>query len=159
MGRLVTPGKRPGTFESMSTFIVSAFWHGFYPFYYVMFFFSAVLSEVAKDIFKSRSLFTAIPAAVRPWIANFGSMLCMNYLGILLVALTFERGGVFMSATYAFVPIGLFILLTASRSLGLVKYAQKLEAKKVGAATPKVVAKDSAAAPASEPATPSKKDD
>lgn len=123
MARLVTPGKRPGMFENMATFIVSAFWHGFYPFYYVMFFFAAVLSEVAKDIFKARSLFTFIPVAARPWVANFLSMLCMNYFGILQVALTFERGGSFMSATYAFIPVGLIILLTASRTLGLVKYA------------------------------------
>ena len=107
----------------MATFIVSAFWHGFYPFYYVMFFFAAVMSEVAKDIFKARSLFAFIPAPVRPWVGNFLSMLCLNYFGILQTALTFERGGAFMAATYSFIPIGLLVILGASRTLGLVKIA------------------------------------
>ena len=53
MARISKPGKRPGMFESMSTFIVSAFWHGFYPFYYVMFFFAAILVECAKDMYKA----------------------------------------------------------------------------------------------------------
>ncbi len=83
MGRLTKPGKRPGMFENIMTFLVSAFWHGFYPFYYIMFFFAAILSEVAKDIFKARVLFGFIPAALRPVIANFFAMLCMNYFGIL----------------------------------------------------------------------------
>jgi len=83
MARLTPAGKRPGMFENMATFIISAFWHGFYPFYYVMFFFAAILSEVAKDIFKARILFGFIPSALRPIIANFLSFLCMNYLGIL----------------------------------------------------------------------------
>jgi len=43
--RLVTPGKRPSMMVSMSTFIVSAFWHGFYPFYYIMFFFAAFFQK------------------------------------------------------------------------------------------------------------------
>jgi lysophospholipid acyltransferase len=49
----VAPGARPTFAEGMATFVVSAFWHGFYPSYYVMFVFAAFLSEVNKDIFKS----------------------------------------------------------------------------------------------------------
>lgn len=70
-------------FENMVTFLVSAFWHGFYPFYYVMFFFAAILSEVAKDVFKARILFSFIPGFLRPIIANQLSMLSLNYFGIL----------------------------------------------------------------------------
>jgi lysophospholipid acyltransferase len=83
MGRLCAPGKRPGAFENMMTFIVSAFWHGFYPFYYVLFFFAALLVEVSKDIFKARYLFRFIPSVLRPVVANLVSMVIMNYLGIL----------------------------------------------------------------------------
>ena len=130
MGRLTKPGKRPGMFENIMTFLVSAFWHGFYPFYYIMFFFAAILSEVAKDIYKARVIFGFIPAALRPLVGNFFAMLCMNYLGILQTALTFENGGRFMHATYGLVPVGLLIILTLSRSLGLVKIAQKMDAAK-----------------------------
>ena len=107
----------------MLTFLVSAFWHGFYPFYYIMFFLAAVLSEVAKDIFKARSLFSFIPGPLRHLLGNFFSLLCMNYLGILISALTFERGGAFMAYTCYLVPVGLFGVLAFSRSVGLVRIA------------------------------------
>jgi lysophospholipid acyltransferase len=55
--RLVDPGQRATFAQSMITFIVSAFWHGFYPSYYIMFFFAAILSEVNKDIFKAQVIF------------------------------------------------------------------------------------------------------
>ena len=130
MARVTPAGKRPGMFENMITFLVSAFWHGFYPFYYVMFFLAAILSEVAKDIFKARSLFSFLPGVLRHFLANFLSMLCLNYFGILINALTFERGGAFMASTYYLVPIGLFTVLGLSRSLGLVRMAQKKEQAK-----------------------------
>ena len=115
--------------ENMVVFLVSAFWHGFYPFYYVMFFMAAVLVEVAKDIFKARSLFSFLPPIMRHILGNIFSMICMNYFGILICALTFERGGAFMAYTWYLVPVGLFATLTFSRSVGLVRIAQKLEAK------------------------------
>lgn len=59
--RVATPGKRAGFKENMTVFIISAFWHGFYPFYYVMFFFSAFFNELAKEIYRSRVFFKFIP--------------------------------------------------------------------------------------------------
>lgn len=111
----------------MVTFLVSALWHGFYPVYYIMFFLAAILFEVAKDIFKARSLFGFIPATLRPILGNFFSFLAMNYLGTLMNAKTFERGGAFLAATWYFVPIGLFVILGVSRSIGLVQIAQKMD--------------------------------
>ena len=35
--RLIQPGKKVGFKENITTFMVSAMWHGFYPFYYIMF--------------------------------------------------------------------------------------------------------------------------
>jgi len=130
MARVTPTGKRPGLFENMITFLVSALWHGFYPFYYIMFFLAAILSEVAKDVFKARSLFGFIPGPMRHILGNFFSFLCMNYFGILITALTFERGGAFMAYTWYLVPIGLFVTLGLSRSLGLVRIAQKKDAAK-----------------------------
>ena len=135
MGRLVKPGKRPGAFENMVTFMVSAFWHGFYPFYYVMFFFAGIMSELAKDIFKARILFSFIPGPARHWVGNFLTMLCLNYFGILHCALTFERGGNFLATTYAFIPIALLTFLVASRVGGMVRIAQNIEKKKLAAKT------------------------
>mmetsp|Transcript_17223 Transcript_17223/g.21751 ORF Transcript_17223/g.21751 Transcript_17223/m.21751 type:complete len:146 (-) Transcript_17223:236-673(-) len=134
MARLTKPGKRPGMFENVMTFMVSAFWHGFYPFYYVMFFFAGILSEVAKDCFKARALFSFIPSKLRPFVANFMSLFCLNYFGIWQNALTFKRGGAFTYGTFGIVPVGLIAVLVASRTLGLVKMAQRVEAKKTAAA-------------------------
>lgn len=55
--RVVKAGKRPGMKENLTVFMVSAFWHGFYPFYYVMFFFTYIFTEVSKDVYRSRILF------------------------------------------------------------------------------------------------------
>ena len=69
---------------------------------------------------------------LKPIAANLITMFCLNYMGILQVALTFENGGAFLRATWAIVPVGIIVFLVLSRNLGLVRYAQKLEAKKAG---------------------------
>lgn len=46
----VTPkGKKPGFRSSMATFTTSAFWHGFYPGYYLAFMTASLLQTVAKS--------------------------------------------------------------------------------------------------------------
>jgi len=46
----VTPrGKKPGFRASMATFITSAFWHGFYPGYYLTFVLASFIQTVAKN--------------------------------------------------------------------------------------------------------------
>lgn len=79
--RTLVKGKRPGVRNNLAVFITSAFWHGFYPFYYVMFFFCAILGELAKDIYRSRVFFRFIPYPLNSFLANFFSMLTMNFLG------------------------------------------------------------------------------
>lgn len=69
--RVIIPGKRPGLKENMATFIVSAFWHGFYPFYYVMFFFCAIFNELCKEIYRSRYLFRFIPYPLSSILAKY----------------------------------------------------------------------------------------
>ena len=47
----VTPkGKKPGFRASLATFVTSAFWHGFYPGYYLSFVLAAFLQTVAKSM-------------------------------------------------------------------------------------------------------------
>ena len=132
--RLVPHGKRAGAKENLLTFLVSAFWHGFYPFYYVMFFGAALLTEVSKDIFKMRQIFAFLPIPARMVLANVFSMLGMNYLGILFNALTFENGLKFMSETYYLFYVFCFSFLIISRSFNLVgiltKNQRKLNEKK-----------------------------
>jgi lysophospholipid acyltransferase len=46
----VTPrGKKPGFRASMATFVTSAFWHGFYPGYYLTFILASFVQTIAKS--------------------------------------------------------------------------------------------------------------
>ena len=128
--RLVEPGKRANWKANMSTFIVSAFWHGFYPFYYVMFFFAAIMNEASKDLYKARYLFRFVPKEIAPYLANFVTMITLNYCGVMFNALTFENGIRFGNYTYWIIYVLVTLVLILSRTFGLVKFAQKLEAKR-----------------------------
>jgi lysophospholipid acyltransferase len=113
-------------------FAVSAFWHGFYPFYYVMFFLAMLSVEVTKDLFKARKFlfYRLIPVPlVRQILANLATMFVLNYLGTIFNALTFENGMKFMAGNYYCVPILLIGTLTFTRGTNLVKIAAKWEEK------------------------------
>lgn len=128
--RLAEFGKRPTAAMNFATFLVSALWHGFYPFYYVVFFFAALATEANKDIFKSRILFKQfIPGFMRNFVANQASFLTLNYLGVSFASLTFERGLYFMYGTYFCVPIYLTVFVMISRTINLPGIAKKKEAK------------------------------
>ena len=86
----------------MVTFMVSAFWHGFYPWYYVLFFQAALVVEVTKDVFKSRCLFTFIPKFLWNPLGNILTMVVLNSIGLLQNAITWERGVGYLHATYGF---------------------------------------------------------
>ena len=111
------------------TFAVSAFWHGFYPFYYFMFAMCALFVETAKDIYRMRIFFDFIPAPYGHLLANIGQFLVLNYLGVSFNALTFERGNNFGKATYYYIFILLPVLCFSIKALGLVKMAKKMEEK------------------------------
>jgi hypothetical protein len=88
--------------------MISAFWHGFYPFYYIMFFFCGLLVEISKDFYRARILFEWVPFP--SLVGNFFSFLCLNYLGVCFNNLTFEKAGRFASSTnYA-----IYILLAST---------------------------------------------
>lgn len=122
-------GARTTIMPAMAAFAASAFWHGFYPSYYVTFFLAAVLSEVTKDVYKSWVLFRFIPGWLRLFLANQVSLFTMNYLGVIFGSLTFEKGLAFMSATNYIVPLGLFVLLAFMRGINLVGIAKGVEKK------------------------------
>ena len=136
--RLVKVGQKPGMRETVIVFLVSAFWHGFYPFYYVMFFYAGIFVELAKEFFRARILFRWIPAPLDFYIPWTCTMLILNYFGVSFNQLTFDRGYSFGVSTYFWVWILLPVLLAAVKLGGLVKYAKKVEAaekaKKAGTA-------------------------
>jgi lysophospholipid acyltransferase len=124
---MIEKGGKPTLAVSLGTFAISAFWHGFYPFYYVMFFMSALFVELAKEVYRCRILLSFIPEGLRHPLANIGCMIVLNYFGTSFNALTFERGFTFGSGVNHFVFILIPIVLFLVKSLGLVKKAKKME--------------------------------
>jgi len=79
--RTFPKGGRPTLVNNLVVYFISAFWHGFYPAYYVMFFQMAFLAELSKDIYRMRSKFAFIPWPVGTVVANIATMVLMNYQG------------------------------------------------------------------------------
>ena len=127
----IQKGSKPTYLESMSTFVVSGFWHGFYPAYYVCFCTAAVLQENNKDIYRSWALWhKLIPSAyLRFGISFMLNFLCMNYCGILMLSLSAENTFFFLNQTYWYVPVAQVLLAIFFRASNLVKISKKMEAK------------------------------
>lgn len=117
--------------------MVSAFWHGFYPFYYFMFLMCGFFVEFCKDMYRIRIFFDFIPAPGGHILGCLGTHFILNYLGVAFNSLTFERGGLFGQGTHYFA----FILIPTACILlklsGLVSKAKKLEAKRAAVAEKK----------------------
>ncbi len=127
--RTLVPGKKPGVTNNLAVFITSAFWHGFYPYYYVMFFCSAILTELTKDVYRCRIFFRFIPYPLNSILANFLSMFFMNFQGISFMLLTFEKGWKFQTAVYQIPNIAIFVFFIIFRFSGITRKAAKLEEK------------------------------
>jgi lysophospholipid acyltransferase len=123
--RLLSPGQKPSLRETMIVFTVSAVWHGLYPFYYVMFFYCALIVELSKEVFRSRYLFSFLPGPVAHILANQLTLIALNYMGTSFNMLPFEKGYNFASATNFFVFILVFVILFIWKALGISKMAAK----------------------------------
>ena len=121
--RIVAPVERPQLWQTITTFTVSAFWHGFYPLYYFTFFMCAIFVELSKDVYRSRILFEWVPF---PNItANLIVMFIINYLGTSFAQLTFDRGFNFGQGTNYFVFIMLPLLFAVSKGIKMTCIAKK----------------------------------
>ena len=47
---------------TLVTFMVSAFWHGFYEMYYCFFFFAFFITEAGRVVYRRREFFTWMPS-------------------------------------------------------------------------------------------------
>ena len=103
---------KSSTMATMVTNLVSGFWHGFYPTYYNTFFFLAVLSEIGKDVYRVRHLFSFLPLAVSGVLRNLLIMTSLNYLATGMIILEFEKAFEFYKKYnffWHFVIIGFFV--------------------------------------------------
>ena len=125
--RLIKPGERPTAVTYFTIFAIMAFWHGFYPQYYIVYFFVFLVTNTHKEIYGCGFLFRAIPKQLRTVICIIGSNWMINYGGILQEARTLENGSKFLNATYYYLFVFCFIFLAITKGFGLVRMVKKME--------------------------------
>ena len=103
--------------------MMSAFWHGFYPGYYTMFFGFALVGEITKDFYKSWILFKSIPEPIRKLGAWVFTQNALGYYGCTFMALTLDNTKAFLKSTNYIGIIVLISTLVLVRGLGLVQIA------------------------------------
>jgi len=115
--RLTPAGQKPTLAATIGTYAISAFWHGFYPGYYLFFLVSAIYTEYAKDarrVFRPyfqgsdvmRRLYDFLTMAVTIWF--------MNYAGASFFLLSWEFSLKFYNHFMwipHFMAIGAFVIL------------------------------------------------
>jgi len=117
-------GKDP-TLATIGTNLVSAFWHGFYPVYYNTFFFLAIVSEIGKDVFRLKHLFTFIPSSINPVLRNLLVMTSLNYLCSGMGILEMKKAYAYYKMYYFYWHIVLIVSFIGLRFFLLPKFKQK----------------------------------
>ncbi|WWD03076.1 hypothetical protein V865_001122 [Kwoniella europaea PYCC6329] len=102
--RLTKKGKKPGTKQSMATFVTSAFWHGVDPGYYLAFVLGGVLTSLGRQFRRFvRPYFLPTPETAPPTIAKRA----YDLIGRIVVQLTLNY------TACAFILLGLKDCLVA----------------------------------------------
>ena len=125
--RLIGVGKRPTSLQYFIIFMTSAFWHGFYPNFYIAFSVAVFSSFVHKDIYGMWYLVRAVPRPIRIAVCIFVNQYTVNWAGTIQSALVPEKAFLFMRSTYYIIPIQVVLILLFSRGLGLLKMSKKME--------------------------------
>jgi len=73
------------------TFMISAFWHGFYPAYYLVFFQLFLMQQVSKYIYYWKHLFTWIPSPIQFIIRWLCTAWLIDFLAIAFVTLEIDK--------------------------------------------------------------------
>ena len=81
--RLTGVGGKPKAWHYLVVYCTSAFWHGFYPFFYVAFSMGAMASFAHKDVYGCWYIFRDIPQQVRTGICIFMTQTIVNYTLVL----------------------------------------------------------------------------
>merc|ERR1712013_102748 len=113
--------------DAVLVFIISALWHGFYPVYYVIGVIMALGTEVSKDIYRARSLFSFLPVWVSYILCQILSHLHINFIVTMFLLMKFERCHNFLKATNYYMIIAVVGLLLISKLGGIVKFAKRRE--------------------------------
>ena len=92
---MIPEGGKGDTRANLITFMVSGFWHGFYPTYYVVFFFYAVSKSLMAEWYKGWVLVSFVPASIRALIGWLTTFVIGSYFYYVFAALTLEKASLF----------------------------------------------------------------
>ncbi|KAF9733936.1 hypothetical protein PMIN02_010902 [Paraphaeosphaeria minitans] len=134
----VTPkGKKPGFRATLATFVTSAFWHGFFPGYYLAFILASFLQTIAKNARRLiRPLFMS-PDGKQPLPSKryydiftwFLTQVVFAFTVAPFIILTFSGTWLVWSRVYFYTLIGVIASFAAcSRSLPIRSHLQKMQA-------------------------------
>lgn len=116
----VTPkGKKPGFRASLATFVTSAFWHGFYPGYYMTFVLASLLQTIAKNGRRLLRPFFLTPDGVSPTpkkryydiFTTLVTQLAFSFTVVPFIFLTFSGSWLVWVRVYCYCLIGVAICL------------------------------------------------
>lgn len=104
------PFKNNRGIASLITFMVSAFWHGFYPVYYVFFFVFYVIEQICTMLEDDYNLFTVMDNKnfIIKMSFSLFTMTFHNNLGIMFSLLDLDKAWVFTKNTYFMYPLMVF---------------------------------------------------
>lgn len=113
-------GKRnpkKAVFASNVAFMVSAFWHGFYPGYYIGFLHLFLLQANSKFLYRAKGRLSWVPGPVALFFKHFLTCFFLDYCGALFYLLTLNPIFYYMHST-AYIPsillIGTFVFFSVT---------------------------------------------
>ncbi len=148
----VTPrGRKPGFRASMATFVTSAFWHGFYPGYYLTFVLASFIQTAAKNVRRYvRPLFFRDPATLqdplpaKAWIYDPLSLLATQvFFGFAVapfILLTLQDSLLAWSRVYFYAVAGVAVSMAAFGSPLKPALKREIERRAAAAGKPASVA-------------------
>ena len=127
--RIVETGKKPTLGQVMTIYVISAFWHGWYPMYYMGFLIGAITTVLHRDAYMCWYLFRNVPRPLKYGISWIFTQFAVNYGGLALTGLTLENGMIMLSYTYYAQLVILAVMILVFRVFGLVSISRKMERK------------------------------
>jgi len=123
--RLHEVGEFSSMMKSSICVMAVALLHGFYPMYIWNGIILACFLELSKEIYRSRAAFAAIPELLVPKMANYLTLMGMNYIGASFSQMTLRKGWKFGAANNHFIHILIPTLLLVWKVLGISKMVRK----------------------------------
>eukprot|EP00347_Sterkiella_histriomuscorum_P004536 403360089 len=128
--RLVKKGQKIGIVPILTTFIVSAVWHGFYPGYFMFFISSGFNDYMFKAGSKIYILFEWVPKFIQKFLLFSWSYFQCAYWGLSFILLDLKSIHKLHSAVHYSLHFVLAFALLFINFSGIIPYCKRLESKK-----------------------------